>query len=152
MVAQRRTARPNAPIDHHWDTEATEIIPLNEFGATADSTIDRDPFATDVDVLAAPELDDVNDLADEWPRVLLPPVSYTSPAPCIPPKPFGGARRDGAEVLPRQRAPSAGAHRLRPTTHRRKPQPTKPGSTDVVGFGVGRESEMPCRGERMGFL
>lgn len=136
MVAQHRTARPKASIEHLGDAEATEIIPINEFGAAADSTIDRNPFATDVDVLAAPELDDVNDLADEWPRLLLPPVSDTSAAPYTAPKPTGGARWGGAEVPARQRATSTGTHRVRPTTHRRKPEPTKTVHSRLVIAGI----------------
>lgn len=135
-MTHRRTARPNAQQNRLWDNAVTEIIPINEFGPIAASAVDRDHFATDVDVLSAPELDDINDLAEDCPRVLLPPASDTSPAPSMPPKPFGGARRDGAEALPRRRAPSTGAHRGRPATHRRKPQPTKTVHSRLVIAGI----------------
>lgn len=121
LVAHRRSARPNAPQKHLWDAEVTEIIPVNEFGAAADSTVDRSPFATDVEVLTAPELDDVNDLADEWPLALLAPSSATS-ASRSPREPTGPACGHGQDASSRRRATSAGVHRLRPATHRRTPE------------------------------
>ena len=79
-MAHRRTARPEAPQNHLWGNHVTEILPIHEFGSTAALTEDRSPFATDVEILTAPELDDANDLADEWPLLLLAPFSATSAA------------------------------------------------------------------------
>lgn len=134
-MAHRRSARPNAPRKHLSDAEVTEIIPVNEFGAAADSTVDRNPFATDVEVLTAPELDDVNDLADEWPLVLLAPSSATA-ASRSPREPTGPACGHGQDASSRRRATSAGVHRLRPATHRRTPEPAASVHGRLVIAGV----------------
>ncbi|MCV7303570.1 M23 family metallopeptidase [Mycobacterium barrassiae] len=116
MVSHRLTARSNAPREHLWDADVTEIIPVNEFSPAADSTVNRSPFATDVEVLTAPELDDLNDLTDEWPLLLLAPTRASrSPRPAS----TGPSRVYVQEAG--QRATSAGAHRRIPATHRRTP-------------------------------
>lgn len=117
-MAHRRTARPNAPRRYLWDAEATEIIPVNEFSPAADLTVNRGPFATDVEVLTAPELDDLNDLTDEWPLLLLAPTR-TSRSP-RPPASTGPSRVYVQQTG--QRATSAGAHRRIPATHRKRPE------------------------------
>lgn len=119
-MAQRRTARPNALSEHRSDQAVTQIIPINEFGATATSMINRDPFATDVDVMTAPELDDVNDLDDEWPRQLLAPVPAVRTASLQHPN--RTTYLDGRAESDRARATVVGTHRARPATHRKKPQ------------------------------
>lgn len=124
MVSHRRTARPDAATTHPWDTDVTEIIPIEEFGATAASTLDRGPFGTDVAVLTAPELDDVNDLADQWPRLLLPTVSAPRAARSSLQSSVTGRTLDGAEGAARRGASSTGARRALPTTHRRQPEAT----------------------------
>lgn len=112
------------PMGPDWDNEVTEILPVHEFGAVADSTIDRNPFSTDIDVLAAPELDDLNDLADQWPRELRAPVSAIGASRLLPRRPVSGARRNGAEMSAGRSAASTGKHRVRPTTHRRMSEAT----------------------------
>lgn len=135
-MSERWIARPYAPIEHHWDTDVTEIIAINEFGAAAESSIDRDPFATDVDVMAAPELDDTNDLADEWPLLLLAPVSAGGAAPPLQGWSISGSRSASAEASARPRATPTGKHRVRPTTHRRKPQSTGAVHPRLVVAGI----------------
>ena len=116
-MAHRRTARPNAPRRYLWDAEVTEIIPVDEFSPAADSTVNGSPFVTDVEVLTAPELDDLNDLTDEWPLLLLAPTRTSRP-----PRPAstGPARVHVPQTG--QRATSAGAHRRIPATHRKRPE------------------------------
>ncbi|KUI37563.1 peptidase M23 [Mycobacterium sp. GA-2829] len=114
------TARSTTPQKHLWDAAVTEIIPVNEFGPASDSRVDRGPFATDVEVLTAPELDDLNDLAEEWPLLLLAPVSATHTSRSSRPAASGPTRVPVQET--RQRATSAGAHRRIPATHRKRPE------------------------------
>lgn len=118
-MAERRIARSNSPTKHRWDDEITEIIPINEFGPATSPMIDCGPFATDIDVLTAPELDDLNDLLVELPRLLLPPVLGTRAASSAPRRSIKSERLRCGEASAHPGATSAGPRRSRPTTHRR---------------------------------
>src|SRR5690606_6458093 len=90
-LVHHRIARPDAAADR-GATDVTEIIAFGEFGALMDMASCRsDPFAIDFEVLSAPELDDLNDLADESPRLLLAPTGSTNTAPPTVPIHVGGA-------------------------------------------------------------
>ena len=68
---QRPIVRLGVLISKRWDPETTDVIPIGEFAA-ADQTFGLShPFAPDAEVLAAPELDDLNDLFEEGPRLLI---------------------------------------------------------------------------------
>ncbi len=134
-MTHRRTARPEALQKYLWSTDVTEIIPINEFGSTAELIEHRGPFATDVEVLTAPELDDVNDLADEWPLLLLAPASATCVARSSRQEPAGPKHIHGQEESPRQGSTSTSAHRLRPTPHR-KPEAAGSVHSRLVIAGV----------------
>ncbi len=88
-VVHHRIARPDASLDR--GTDVTEIIAFDEFGAMVDVAGSHgDPFAIDYEVLSAPELDDLNDVADESPRLLLLPKGESNAATpalviCSPP-------------------------------------------------------------------
>lgn len=114
MVAQRPCVRAHTD----WSADVTEIIPFREFGPMEDATEHGNPFAVDSQILSAPELDDLNDLADETPRLLLAPVATSTAVGQDPP-------RSARSIPPRERSPdrspsrrtggtSPGAHR-RPT-------------------------------------
>lgn len=133
-MARRRTPRPNAPQKHLW-AAITEIIPVNEFDPSADSTVDRNPFTTDLEVLTAPELDDVNDLADERSLLLLAPVVET-PASRAPQSSTGPARVHGPDASSRHRPTPSGAHRRRPPAHRRPPEAAQSVHGRLVVAGV----------------
>ncbi len=69
-MVHHRIAQPNAPAD--LANDVTEIIALGEFGAMLDMpNYCTDPLAIELAVLNAPELDDLNDVVDESPRLLL---------------------------------------------------------------------------------
>lgn len=100
MVPHRRATRRYAPADCRWDTAATDVIPAVPVRPALR------PFPKDREVLAAPELDDLNDRADELPLELLRP-------PPLPP--FRPPRPRPTQNIPR--APAA--HRARrPASHR----------------------------------
>ena len=121
-MVHHRLARPDAPADR-GATDVTEIIAFGEFGALLNMASCRsDPFATDFEVLSAPELDDLNDLADESPRLLLPPKGATKAAPPTVPAPVGGARL--RERPPSSRAQSGATLRASGGAHRRTPAAT----------------------------
>lgn len=134
-MVDRPAARPNARQAHLSDDDVTEIIAVDEFGPVADSTVDRSPFATDIEVLTAPELDDVHDLAEEWPVVLLAPGS-APPASRPRQEHTGPTRVRGHERSSGRRATSAGAHRVRPPAHRRKPEAVGSVHAGLVIAGV----------------
>lgn len=122
---QRRITRPDALTPYQWDTDVTEIIPVDEFGGRADWTIgDSDPFSTDIEVLTAPELDDLNDLADEPPRLLLAPNSVPRAERTASRPRVSSTRLADGDASARRPATSAGAHRARPPAHRRVPDAT----------------------------
>lgn len=126
MVNQRRLARLDALANQQWDTEVTEIIPINEFGALADETFGHTaPFANDLRVLAAPELDDLNDLAEECPRLLITRASETRATRPTRRQPVSGTRPDYGRI-PARRMATNGKHRAMSTTHRRTVQAAGP--------------------------
>lgn len=119
MVAHRPTPRTDWPHEYQWDDDVTQIIPVNEFGETSGPAIDRDVFALDVEVLAAPELDDLNTSDDQRSLLLLPAVAAIHTGP--PQKSTNvrqGARAGSAGV----RVTQVVTHRARHATHRRKPE------------------------------
>lgn len=122
-MVHHRIARPDAPADR-GATDVTEIIAFGEFGALLDTASCRsDPFTIDFEVLSAPELDDLNDLADESPWLLLPPKGASKPEPPTVPIPVGGARfREGPPSY--RRALSGATVRASGGAHRRTPAAT----------------------------
>ncbi len=132
MVDQRRLTRSDALTDQQWSTEVTEIIPINEFAALADEMFDRtDPFANDLAVLAAPELDDVNDLAEECPRLLIAPASTPRARRPTRRYPVSGTHLNSRRIPTRPMA-TTGQHRAMPTTHRRNVQAAGPKRTRLI--------------------
>lgn len=117
---QRPIARPDALIDYPWNADVTEIIPVNGYGGLADEPSGPShPFATDAQVLAAPELDDVNDLAHEWPQLLIAP-STTTGSSSSSRNSIGGPHRHAARALTPRPAAAAARHRRTPSTTHRK--------------------------------
>ncbi|MCV7432674.1 M23 family metallopeptidase [Mycolicibacterium bacteremicum] len=101
LVSQRRTTRGHVPTSRRGDTVATDVLP-----AVPARPVLR-PFPKDREVLAAPELDDCNDRADEQPLELLRP---------LPPP----SRRPPRPLPPQAISPPPPPHRTqRPTSHRR---------------------------------
>ncbi|MCV7376399.1 M23 family metallopeptidase [Mycolicibacterium arabiense] len=110
--ARRRTSADRAA------TDVTEVIAFGEFGALAETASRYShPFAVDRDVLNAPELDDLNDLADESPRLLLAPRSGSGPAMAVPVTETRPQRRP----LPSHRANSSTSASTTAGAHRRLP-------------------------------
>lgn len=117
-MTQRRDPRVGGPQAHPWDDAVTQIIPVNEFGATSAPAVGRDLFAMDVDVLAAPELDDLNDSDDQRSHVLLPPAAEFHRARRQEPK---GPRYPSDRAQPASlRVAPVRAHGARRGVHRRK--------------------------------
>ena len=116
-VVHHRIARPDASLDR--GTDVTEIIAFDEFGAMVDVAGSHgDPFAIDYEVLSAPELDDLNDVADESPRLLLLPKGESNAAtPAVPIPIDGASAREGQRLSGRAALKgvsvrsSRGAHR-----------------------------------------
>ena len=102
-----------------YDADVTEIIPFREFAALVDPTpCQGDAFAHDIAVLTAPELDDLNDLADEPSWLLLAPKTRSEPV-CRPvPAPIANMDRY-QRPQPSDRAVSNPSHRGVPGAHRR---------------------------------
>ncbi|BBZ07713.1 MULTISPECIES: M23 family metallopeptidase [Mycolicibacterium] len=123
MVHHRRSARSDAPANR-GASDVTEIIAFGEFGALPDmASRPGDPFAIDFEVLSAPELDDLNDLADESPRLLLPPPGASSRTQSTTPISVRRARaKKGAR--PARRTPSGATVRASAGSHRRTPEST----------------------------
>ena len=121
-MVHHRIARPDVQADHGNDV--TEIIAFDEFGAMLDMVGSHsDPFAIDSEVLSAPELDDLNDGADESPRLLLLPRGASNAATTSGPIPIDGASlREGPRS---SRGGLAGASvRSSRGAHRRIPEAT----------------------------
>lgn len=110
-------ARRRVPVENHWGADVTEIIPINEFGAIGSDAGGRNVFATDIDVLSAPELDDLLDLIDEQPQLLRAPAPAARAAPLSRQGTVCGTPRQGEGVASRR----PGRHRAGPATHRRAP-------------------------------
>ena len=116
-MVHHRIARPDASLDR--GTDVTEIIAFDEFGAMVDVAGSHgDPFAIDYEVLSAPELDDLNDVADESPRLLLLPKGESNAAtPAVPIPIDGASAREGQRLSGRAALKgvsvrsSRGAHR-----------------------------------------
>ncbi|ABM14490.1 MULTISPECIES: M23 family metallopeptidase [Mycolicibacterium] len=120
-MVHHRIARPDAAADR-GATDVTEIIAFGEFGALMDMASCRsDPFAIDFEVLSAPELDDLNDLADESPRLLLAPTGSTNTAPPTVPIHVGGAHLRECP-RPSRRALSGSNVRASGGAHRKTPE------------------------------
>ncbi|GLP84106.1 M23 family metallopeptidase [Mycobacterium antarcticum] len=125
MVSHHRITRPDAPIHPRWDTSVTEIQADDQFGGSTGSAYGRShPFATDVQVLTAPELDDLNDLDEESPWLLIAPGSAPRAA-----RPTTRYSVDRAVVNARGsvtgRPATSGTHRA--------PRPIRPGTSDAAG-------------------
>ncbi len=107
--------RPGAPGAHRRSADPTEVLPVCALDNTAAPLVGRSPFARDIEILQAPELDDTNDLFEQAPRSLLKPrpdvvVGHQSPA------------RDGSSSLSSER-PRPSAYRMRKTPPARRPKP-----------------------------
>ncbi|CAN3132025.1 MULTISPECIES: M23 family metallopeptidase [Mycobacteriaceae] len=121
-MVHHRIAQPNAPAD--LANDVTEIIALGEFGAMLDMpNYCTDPLAIELAVLNAPELDDLNDVVDESPRLLLSPRDASKSEPPTVPIPVGGARLPGSP-LPSHRALSGATVRASCGAHRKIPPAT----------------------------
>lgn len=113
MALQRR---PGAPGAHRRSADPTEVLPVCALDTTVPPPAGRGPFARDIEVLQAPELDDTNDLFEHPPRSLLKArsdvvVGQQSPA------------RDGSSSLSSERpGPSAYRTRKTPAARQRKPR------------------------------
>ncbi|MGB3354392.1 MAG: M23 family metallopeptidase [Mycobacterium sp.] len=129
-MVHHRIARPDASVDRA--TDVTEIIAFDEFGAMLDMAGSHsDPFAIDYEVLNAPELDDLNDVADESPRLLLLPEGASTAATPKMPIPIDGARlRDGPRSS--RRALSGASVRSSRGAHRRGPEATSAAHSRLV--------------------
>ncbi len=121
-MLHHRIARADAPADR--DNDVTEVIALGQFGAMLDmSSCCSDPFASDFAVLSAPELDDLNDVADESPRLLLSPNDASNSEPPTVPIPTGGASLRKSPP-PSLRVLPGAAVRTSSGAHRKIPQAT----------------------------
>ena len=103
MVVQRRAERPRAAADTTWDTAVTEIIPI-----VRPRREGRHRASKDLQVLHAPELDDLNDRADERPLELMRPVTAQPVSDRTVSRPTRAALA----------TPSRGRHR--PVSHRKQ--------------------------------
>jgi len=122
VVDQRRVTRSGARTD--WSADVTEIIAFREFGALQDATSEHgNPFAVDEQILSAPELDDLNDLADETPRLLLPSRDPLADIRLGPPR---SAKRALAPDRPRPFSPATSTRTggASPGAHRRPAEAT----------------------------
>lgn len=113
-MVHHRISRSEAPAAFSHDTDITEIIPWREFAALVDLPDHGDIFALDFEVLAAPELDDLNDLADEAPWQLLAPKARSEGLPVFAPD--SSAR---SSDRPERSDRSIPSHRAAPRAHRR---------------------------------
>ncbi len=101
------------------DTEVTDVFPVIRFDVISSPIRDLNPFATDIAVLASPELDDTSDLFREWPLFLLPPRSTRHAAPMPKPNPVLRSIRAGdADTPAHQHRSAAGRHRKHVTAGR----------------------------------
>lgn len=94
---QRPIARLGVLISQRWDSETTDVIPVGEFGSAVETFGLSAPFATDAQVLAAPELDDLNDMDEEEPRLLI-GTATTEAASSGSRRSRGGPRRHAARA------------------------------------------------------
>lgn len=125
MVHQLRVARWDALTSHPWDADVTEIIPVHEFGELADATLRcSGPFITDVEVLTAPELDDLNDRADESPWVLVAPTGPTRASRPTSPPAGDDSSTVGTEVAMHGPAAPSSTRPARSPAHRQNPSAT----------------------------
>lgn len=125
MVSHHRITQPNRPMHRRWDTDVTEAMTFDQFSDSTESAYGRShPFATDRQVLTAPELDDLNDLEDESPRLLIAP---DSPPPAARPTTRQPADRAIAAAQGRVTGPpatSTGTHRA--------PRTARPGASTAA--------------------
>ena len=131
-MVHHQISRSEAPAAYPHDTDVTEIIPFREFAALIDPTpCGGDRFALDIEVLTAPELDDLNDLADERPWLLL--ASRTRSEAVWPPVPTpDSSARSHERRQPPDRAVSSPSHRAAPGAHRRTSETTGAAHSRVV--------------------
>lgn len=107
-MVHHRISGSEAPAAFPHDADVTEIIPFREFAALLDPTpCQGDPFAVDIAVLTAPELDDLNDLADEPFLLLSAPV----PAPVSDTRRYQRSRPSDRAVWSSSPRAVPGAHR-----------------------------------------
>ena len=115
MVSHLRAGQPIARRERRCDNEVTDVFPIINVSPIRD----LNPFATDIAVLASPELDDTSDLPREWPLFLLPPRSTRHATPMRKPNPVLGSIRAGdADAPARQHRSAAGRHRKHVTAGR----------------------------------
>ncbi|ANE78471.1 peptidase M23 [Mycobacterium adipatum] len=136
-MVQRPGARPGARAAHQRATDPTEILPVYAPDIIAAApAVARTPFAKDLAVLRAPELDDTNDLIEQWPLLLLGP----RPDAVTRQRSAREEFRRSAPEHPRpaarttRRTPPARQHR--PTSHRKTPAAVGPVRSRLIIAGV----------------
>lgn len=125
MVSHHRITQPNRPMHRRWDTDVTEATTFDQFSDSTESAYGRShPFATDRQVLTAPELDDLNDLEDESPRLLIAPDSPPRAARPTTRQPADRAIAAAQGRVTGPPATSTGTHRA--------PRTARPGASTAV--------------------
>lgn len=120
--------RPGAPGAHRRAADATEVLPVCALDTIARSPAGRGPFARDIEILQAPELDDMNDPIEQVPRLLLKARSDADVEQQPP-------ANDGSSSLGRDHAGSS-AHRTRKTPPARQRTPSSRRKTRQTGGPV----------------